>query len=52
MSLALDVSTTSALLPPDRPGAWLDNGYEPMLAMTGATTKTCNSRSSSAGSRR
>jgi len=34
MSVALDVPTTSALLPLDRPGAWLDRGYEPLLAVS------------------
>jgi len=34
MSVALDVPTTSALLPLDRPGAWLDKGYEPLLAVS------------------
>lgn len=34
MSVALDVPTASALLSPDQPGAWLDRGYEPLLAVS------------------
>jgi hypothetical protein len=35
MSLAPDTSASiSDLLPADRPGGWLDNGYEPLMALS------------------